>query len=375
MKHAVLSASASKQWINCPPSIRLSEGYPNKSSTYAAEGTAAHELCEHKLKALLGLPTKDPTQNLNYYNEEMEDCANSYASYLAELLEAAKENCADPLVLIEQRLDFSHWVPDGFGTGDCVIVADGTLYVVDYKHGLGVEVSAERNTQMMCYGLGALTMFDNIYNIEQVSMTVYQPRKSNISTFVMPKTELYQWADEVLSPASELAFAGGGEFSCGDWCRFCRAKMDCKARAVHNLQLAKYEFRPANLLTDRDIVSILADLDRLVSWAKDIKDYAFAEALAGKKWDGYKLVAGRSTRCYTDQNAVINVVAKAGYQPLEQTVLGVTAMEKMLGKKTFKELLGELVHKPEGKPTLVPVSDKRQEVNSTADAVEDFRGE
>lgn len=241
--HAILSASSSDRWLHCPPSARLCETYEDKGSDYAAEGTDAHELCEYKLKRALGMDASDPTENLTWYNEEMEDCANGYAAYILEMVEAAKESCADPKILIEQRVDFSRWVEQGFGTADCIIIADGTLRIYDYKHGLGVLVDATDNPQMKCYALGALELFDDIYDIDNVSITIYQPRRQNISTFEISKDELYKWADEVLKPTADLAFAGDGNFLCGEWCGFCKAKHECRARAEANLTLAQYDFK------------------------------------------------------------------------------------------------------------------------------------
>ena len=236
--HAILSASSSDRWLHCPPSARLCETYEDKGSDYAAEGTDAHALGEYKLKTALGMPVDDPTDSLKWYSEEMEDCTSGYAEYVLEQVEAAKETCTDPVVLIEQRVDFSRWVEQGFGTADCIIIADGTLRVIDYKHGLGVLVSAEENPQMQCYALGALELFDDIYDIDQVSMTIYQPRRQNVSTYEISKDDLYRWADEVLKPTADLAFAGDGNFLCGEWCGFCKAKNECRARAEANLKLA-----------------------------------------------------------------------------------------------------------------------------------------
>ena len=229
--HALLSASSSHRWLNCPPSARLGENYEDKGSDYAAEGTDAHTLCEFRLRQALGLIAEDPRENLTWFNEEMDDCAIGYATYVLELVEAARQACSDPVVLIEQRVDFSRWVESGFGTADCIIIADGILQVCDYKHGRGILVDADENPQMMCYALGALEMFDSLYDIRTVRMTIYQPRRDNISTFELPKEALYQWADEVLKPTADLAFAGNGNFLCGEWCSFCKAKYDCRARA------------------------------------------------------------------------------------------------------------------------------------------------
>jgi hypothetical protein len=362
--HAILSASSSHRWLNCPPSARLCETYEDKGSNYAAEGTDAHSLCEYKLRKALGMGAVDPSEHLTWYNEEMEDCANGYATYIMELVESAKETCADPVVLIEQRVDFSRWVEQGFGTSDAIIISDGTLRVIDYKHGLGVLVEADNNPQMMCYALGALELFDAIYDIDSVAMTVYQPRRQNVSTFEMSKDDLYRWAEEVLKPTAELAFAGDGNFLCGEWCGFCKAKHECRARAEANLLLAQYDFKLPPLLEDSEIEVILSRADQLVSWVNDIKEYALQQAISGKDWTGFKLVEGRSNRRYTDEAAVTQAVTNAGFDPYERKLLGITAMQKLLGKSRFEELLSAYIEKPQGKPTLVPESDKRPVMNN-----------
>ena len=362
--HAILSASSSDRWLHCPPSARLCESYNDKGSNYAAEGTDAHELCEYKLRRALGKEAKDPTENLTWFNEEMADCASSYAAYILELVEAAKQTCIDPVVLIEQRVDFSRWVESGFGTADCIIIADGCLQICDYKHGLGVLVSAENNPQMQCYALGALELFDGIYDIDTVRMTIYQPRRDNVSTYELSKEDLYRWADEVLKPTANLAFAGDGNFLCGEWCGFCKAKHDCRARADANIELARYDFKLPPLLTDEEVEEILARIDDLVAWATDIKEYALQQAISGKEWNGWKLVEGRSNRRYTNEAAVADTVSDAGFDPYEHKVLGVTALQKLLGKSRFDELLAAYIEKPQGKPTLVPESDKRPVMNT-----------
>jgi len=364
--HALLSASAAHRWLNCAPSARLTEGYPDDTSVYAAEGTDAHELCEHKLKRALGMKTRNPARRLKSYSPEMEDCANGYAAYILELIQAAKTKSIDPQVLIEQKLDFSRWVPEGFGTGDCVIIADGTLHVVDYKHGAGVVVEAENNPQLMLYALGALELFDAIYDIEQVAMTIYQPRRENISTFTMTKADLLAWATGTLAPAATTAFAGEGEYHAGEWCQFCKAKQNCRGRAEAHLALAQHEFKNPALLADDEVQTILTQVDDLVAWAEDVKSYALQQALAGKQWPGFKVVEGRSNRRYTNEPAVAAAVSNAGYDPYEHKVMGITAMEKHLGKPKFNELLADLVEKPAGKPALVPLSDKRPPINTAA---------
>ncbi len=372
--HALLSASSAHRWLNCPPSARLCEGYADTGSEYAKEGTDAHALCEHRLKQALGYAEENPdvTENLDYYNGEMEQCAYEYVTYVTELVEEAKKMCADPLVLIEQRLDFSAFVPHGFGTGDCVIIADGTLSVVDYKHGKGVEVSAVDNPQMMLYALGALGLFESIYDVDTIRMVIFQPRLSNVSVYTMPKEDLLYWANNELTTKAKLAYSGEGEFACGDWCRFCKAKAECRKRAEYNLELAKYDFAMPATLEDTEIAAILTKADELAAWASDVKEFALQQALSGVSYDGFKVVEGRSNRRYTDEKAVAAAVVDAGFNPYEQKLLGITAMTAALGKKKFADIIEKagLIEKPQGKPVLVPVSDKRPPLNT---AQEDFK--
>ena len=371
-EHAVLSASSANRWLHCPPSVRLSEGYMDKASVFAMEGTSAHELCEYKLRSGLGMEAENPTENLDFYNTEMEECAEGYATYILELVEKAKETCSDPVVMVEQRVDFSRYVPEGFGTADCIIIADETLNIVDYKHGKGVEVSAEDNPQMKLYALGALELFDCLYDISKVQMTIFQPRLSNVSVFVMDKADLLNWANDELTAKAELAFEGKGELCCGEWCKFCKAKANCKERARVNMEMAQYEFRKSSLLTDKEVVKILSRIDELTSWASDVKNFALEQAVRGKQWPGWKVVEGRSNRKYTDEGAVAQVVKNAGYNPYDEKIMGITNMTKMLGKEKFNELLGDFVERPQGKPTLVPEDDNRPRMNT---AKEDFKEE
>lgn len=363
-KHALLSASSSHRWLNCPPSARLCETYEDAGSDYALEGTDAHALCEYRLKKMLGQEAEDPTENLTYYNTEMSDCADGYVEYISELLTEAKKTCADPLVIVEQCVDYSRFVAEGFGTADCVIIGEGTLYVIDLKFGKGRKVEAEGNPQMRLYAIGALEIFDGLYDIDTISMTIYQPRLGNISTDVISKAELYEWAETVVVPTAELAFAGDGEYHCGEWCAFCKAKTECRERAQANMELARYEFKRPTLLTDEEVADILGKIDEIISWANDIKSYALEAAVDGKTWPGYKLVEGRSVRKFTDERAVAGTLVAAGYDPYEQKLLSMTELQKMLGKNTFDTLLGGLIYKPQGKPTLVPATDKRPEMNT-----------
>lgn len=223
-KHAFLSASASHRWINCPPSAKLCEGIKDESSHYAQEGTDCHELCAYLVEMALGRDVEDPTENLTYYSGEMQNCAEEYRDYVLEQFERSKKFCSDPMVFIEQRLDFSRWVENGFGTGDCVIIADEVLHIIDYKHGLGVLVESEGNSQMMCYALGALEAFDDLYDISTIEMTIFQQRRENVSTSSIRKDDLLKWAEDVLKPTAALAYEGKGEFKAGDHCQFCKVR-------------------------------------------------------------------------------------------------------------------------------------------------------
>ena len=371
-KHALLSASSMHRILECPPSARLCANIEDRASPYAQQGTDAHELCEYKVLSALGKAGHDPTEELEFYDAEMESCTEEYRNYVMEQLEEAKKFCKDPIVLVEQRLDFSKWVPDGFGTGDCLIVADDVLHIIDFKYGLGVLVEAEHNPQMMCYALGGLDIYDGIYDIKTIKLTVFQPRRDNVSTCTMSKEELLTWADTVLSPTAKLAYEGKGEFKAGEHCVFCKLKATCRKRAEYNLELAKYDFEMPATLEDTEIAAILPRLDNLVSWANDIKEYALQQALSGTKYDGYKVVEGKSNRKYTDESAVASAVTDAGFDPYEKHLLGVTAMTSLLGKTKFNELLGDLIEKPQGKPTLVPETDKRPALNTAKD---DFKEE
>ncbi|MDD3306933.1 MAG: DUF2800 domain-containing protein [Acetobacterium sp.] len=362
--HALLSASSSHRWIRCPPSARFCENFEDKGSDYAKQGSEAHSLCQFKLETMLGIKTTDPTADLSFYDEEMENCAENYALYVMEQVAKTKEICADPVVLIEQRLDFSRWVESGFGTGDCVIIADGTLSVIDYKHGKGILVEAENNPQMLCYSLGAVELFDGIFDFDTINITIYQPRRENISTYTLSKAELLQWADDVLAPAARLAYAGEGDFESGEHCYFCKAKATCRKRAEQNLELARYDFEMPATLEDEEIEAILLKVDDLVSWASDVKAYALQAAISGKEWASWKLVEGRANRKYIDETAVADAVVAAGFNPYEQKLLGITAMTSTLGKKQFEKVLGQLICRPQGKPTLVPESDKRPAMNT-----------
>ena len=364
-KHAILSASSSHRWLNCSPSARLEQEFEDRETEAAAEGTAAHALCEHKLRRALKLQSRRKPIS-KYDCDEMDMHTDNYVQFVLETLSEARQHCPDPLINIEQRLDFSCYVPDGFGTGDCIIISDKTMHVIDFKYGQGVLVDAEQNPQMMLYALGALRLFDSLYDIEDVAMTIYQPRRENISTWTISVADLKTWAEEELIPRAKLAFEGKGDFMPGPWCTFCKAAVKCRARAEEKLRLAQYEFARPPLLTDAEIEDILGKLDDLTRWAEEIKAYAQDAALNhGKQWHGYKVVEGRSVRKYSNEDAVVEAANAAGYHDIfRKTLLPITEMEKLMGKQEFQTILGGLIVKPAGKPTLVPASDKRPAITS-----------
>lgn len=364
-KHAVLSASASHRWLNCNPSARLELEFEDRESEAAVEGTAAHALCEHKLRKALKMRSRKPTST--YDSDEMDEYTDGYVTFVLETLEEARNVCTDPIILIEQKLNFSRFVPDGFGTGDCIIISDSTLHIIDFKYGQGVLVEAENNPQMMLYALGALEIYDGLYDIENISMTIYQPRRENISTWTIPVSKLQEWTENILIPKAEKAYKGEGDYCTGSWCTFCKAAVKCRARAEEKLKLAEYEFKAPPLLTDDEIEDILGKLDDLTKWANEITAYAQDAALNhGKEWRGFKVVEGRSNRKYTDEDAVAEAAKAAGYTDIyKQSLISITEMEKLMGKKGFAEILGGLIYKPPGKPTLVPASDKRQAITKS----------
>ena len=363
--HAILSPSGAHRWLHCTPSARLEQEFENAESVAAKEGTAAHALCEHKLKKALRMRSKRPVSD--YDTDEMEECTDAYVDFVIEQYGLAKQNCKDPLVLIEQRLDFSCCVPEGFGTGDCIIIADDKLHIVDFKYGMGILIQAEENPQMKLYALGALELYDALYDIKDVSMTIFQPRRENVSTWTISVEQLREWAENELKPKAQMAYNGEGEYLPGEWCNFCRAAIKCRARAEEKLRLAQLEFRMPPLLADAEIEEILTVLPDLVKWANEITAYATDAAVShGKEWRGFKIVEGRSVRKYRDEEKVAEAAQEAGYTDIyRKTLITLTEMQKLMGKKKFDEVLGSLICKPPGKPTLVPVTDKRPAINIT----------
>ena len=371
-KHAYLAASASHRWLKCPPSARLCAQEEDKGSPYAQQGTDAHELCQFLLEKALGRDCRDPTEDLTWYDGEMQEAAEGYRDFVLEQIAEARKLCPDPLVCVEQVLDYSKWVEHGFGTGDCVIVADDLLHIIDFKYGVGVLVDAEDNSQLKLYALGAIDTFGVLYNIRRVKLSIYQPRRQNISSWEISKEDLLTWADSILEPIAKLAYAGAGEFTPGNHCVFCKVKATCRARAEYNMELANQEMEDTPTLSPEEIAEILPRIDGLVSWAEDVKAYALRQALSGTRYPGWKLVEGKSNRRFSDDALAAKIAEDAGYEPWERRMLGVTALQKQLGRKKFDELLGSLVIKPQGKPVLAPDSDKRPLYNQP---INDFEEE
>ena len=377
--HARLNASSSHRWMMCPPSVKLSEQFPDKTSVYAEEGTFLHELSELKLHQFL----KDMEQSdidaqyadhrdNEFYTDEAESVTDEYVAFCIETIEAVRASCPDPLIMVEHRLDYSEYVPDGYGTGDLVIVADGIIEVIDFKGGRGVRVDATRNSQLMLYGLGALLEFDPLYDIKSVRMTIVQPRLSNTSSFEIAADELLKWAENAVRPKALQAANGEGELCAGEHCRFCKARYTCRTRSEYHMQLARRNFKEPDLLTDDEVAEILPVADSLNNWVQDLLAYATQQALDGKSWPGYKLVAGRSNRKYSSEAEVIKAATDAGYTDIYKTsLLGVGDLEKRMGRKAFRDILGKYVIKPTGAPTLVPDSDLRKPYTDAASAFND----
>ena len=409
--HALLSASSSKQWLNCPPSARLQEQFPNESSVYAEEGTFAHSVCEYKVKKYLHERVRRP-QSEEYYSEELEQSTDAYYEFVVSIIEDMKRAGCEPLVMVEERVDYSHIAPSGFGTADMVIIGHdaegkGILHICDYKNGKGVFVDYNHNTQMMLYALGALNAYGYIYPIEIVRMSIIQPRLENIGTCEMTADELISWGESIKDVA-KMAYEGKGEQKAGDWCRFCRAKPVCKACRDEALALCREEFldldagafseearaspeeddmnapytpdrtlptfKQPGLISIPELAEVLPTLNRISSWIESVFAFLSSEAINhAVTIPGYKVVEGRSKRVFTDTMAVVDTAIRNGYTDLyKQQLITLTEFEKMMGKKRFAELLGEYVAKPPGKLALVPESDPRPPVDLTNTPDQEF---
>ncbi|MDQ0154179.1 DUF2800 domain-containing protein [Robertmurraya andreesenii] len=372
-QHALLSASGAHRWMECTKAPRLEEMMEEETSVYAEEGTLAHEIAELKIAKEAGLISKQKYANRikklrldPFFTEEMDKATDVHKEFCIERFNEAKAATKDAVIMLEQRLDYSPWVPEGFGTSDTTIITDKTLEIIDLKYGKGIAVSAYENPQMKLYALGAINQFGILYDLETIQMTISQPRLDSISTFEMSVEDLLDWAETVVRPRAELAFKGEGDFVAGDHCRFCKVRATCRARANENMKLASLDFQQPALLTDEEVVEVLISIDNLISWAKDVQEFALAKAMdENKQWPGMKLVEGRGSRKYTDENAVVETLVAAGFNDdviYKKSLNTITALEKELGKKAFEELLGSLVTKAPGKIKLVPEEDKRPEI-------------
>lgn len=369
--HAALSASAAKRWLNCPPSVRLTENMPDTTSEYASEGTFAHALAELKLrKKFEAMKKSQYDKSLSeiksdpLYQPEMDGYTDQYLDYILSI--AHSYNKIKPYVAIEKRLDYSHIAPGGFGTGDCVMMCGNDLHIIDFKYGKGVAVSAEDNPQLKLYGLGALNEYSILYDINNVTLHIVQPRLADgISHWVLTAGQLIAWGARI-KPIAELAEKGQGEFKCGDWCRFCKAKAVCKTRAEYFLEAEKLENVPAELLTNSELGSILTRAQNIKNWISDIEDYALKEILDGRTVDGWKAVEGRSNRTIKDIDFAFSALISKGYDEAvlyERKPITLTALEKLIPKAELTELIGEQIIKPQGKPTLATSDDKRKDFN------------
>lgn len=380
-QHALLSASSAHRWLHCTGSPLLEKEFPDTTSVYAQEGTLAHELCELKLKKYTtvmpkGTYTRAHNKIMKYelWQNEMEGTSETYLEYVKEIMLSCE---IAPAVLIEKRVDFSRYVPEGFGTADCLILAGDTLHVVDYKHGKGVVVDADHNPQMMLYALGAMDELSLLYRFKSVHMVIVQPRVSNISEFTMTADELIEWGETIVKPKAEAAISGNGTFEAGDWCRFCRAKQQCKTRYESNDSLypqlsAQHDPR---LITLEELGEYLKRGRDMAAWLEDMKEYALSESLAGTDVPGWKAVEGRGSRAFTDTDEAVDTLIKNGIDEsvlYERRVLTLAQMEKAVGKKAFGEIVGNLVVKNPGKPTLVEESDKRPKITNQPTAADVF---
>ena len=363
--HAFLSPSSAERWYNCTPSAWLSDQFPDQGSVYASEGTEAHSLCEDMLKKALNLPAEDPRPSMQYFNQEMQDAASDYTQFILDRKAALEKKGRHPKVFIEQPVDLRAYIPESMGTSDCVIVSDREIQVIDFKYGY-YRVSAS-SLQLRLYALGALSTLPHRKSVRRVIMVIYQPRISNVDEFGMSVAALQQWGNTELIRRAGLAFSGQGDFQAGEWCRSCRARHMCRHLATHQLEIAKYEFRDPPLLTDEALADALKRAEELNNWVASVRNYATNALLQGRRLPGFKLVSGRSTRRFSDPEAAARRVEEAGKEPWEKRILSVAAMERLLGKKLFREMLSDLVTRPEGSPELTRADDTRPEWHPAED--------
>lgn len=381
MSHALLSASGSKKWLSCTPSVRLEEQLPETTSSYAEEGSLAHEIGELKLRKQFTDPMGPRAFNTklkklkenSLYQEEMNGHTDTYLNYVSEVVHSYN---SPPYIAIEKKIDYSQYAPEGFGTGDCIVIGGNTLHIIDLKYGKGIPVSAEDNSQMMLYALGAYYEYAFLYPIETVKMVIVQPRLNNISEYYMSVEGLLAWGESI-KPIAQKAFAGEGEFVPGEHCRFCRAKATCRARTEVHTALEDFKMMKPPLISNEEIGSILQKAKNLVQWVSDLEDYALSELLKGNAVEGWKAVAGRANRKFINVDLAFEILKIKGIDEAmlyERKPITLTAVETLLGKPQFKELLDGYIETPPGKPTIALESDKREAIKR-ASAQEDFSGE
>lgn len=375
--HAKLSASGSHRWMNCTPSALLeSEFGEDVRSIFADEGTLAHELSEAVIRKATGEHTEQQAEEIiaviqanELYNDEMPLEVQKYVDLVLERYAEAKKSDECAVLLIEQKFDFSHIVPEGFGTGDACIIANGVLEIIDLKYGKGVMVEAKENPQLKLYGLGAVETYDMVYTFDTVRLTIIQPRLDHIVSWDTSLNDLMAWGNDIVKPKAELAIEGKGIQKAGDWCRFCKVKARCATLAAESTRLARMEFKDPHLLTDEQLMQVYHQKDRLVDWANAVDEYVLKQAIEGKTWEGLKLVAGKSNRKWSNEEAVKSLLTEKGFPTdkfINSKLAGIGDVEKLVGKDLFPLLLTPFIIKPEGKPTLAPIEDKRPAFDSGA---------
>lgn len=379
-KHALLSPSAAHRWMNCTAAPLLERDVEDKSSTFAEEGTLAHAYCAKKLKEFLGLSVDEEKAEIaqldeQYHSGEMDEYTDTYKTIVLEKFNAARAKTKDAQLLVEVKLDFSHYVPDAFGTSDAIIIADGVMEVIDFKYGKGVKVSAVENPQMMIYALGAWDLFNFEYDIRKVRMTIVQPRIDNLSEFDLDAADLINWAVDELQPKANEAYAGGKQKP-GNWCQFCKVKANCKALSSMCIEAQQANPDPRKISKEVMESTILPLLPTFKTWLTGVEEYSLEQALSGVQYQGFKIVEGRSIRKITNPTAVMELLGKESFAKeayIKPTELrSITDLEKLIGKKRFGAICAEYINKPQGKPTLVPESDKRPAFNQAADDFKDI---
>ena len=379
-KHALLSPSAAHRWMNCTAAPLLEKDVEDKGSTFAEEGTLAHAYCAKKLKEFLGLSVDEEKAEIaqldeQYHSGEMDEYTDTYKTIVLEKFNAARAKTKDAQLLVEVKLDFSHYVPDAFGTSDAIIIADGVMEVIDFKYGKGVKVSAVENPQMMIYALGAWDLFNFEYDIRKVRMTIVQPRIDNLSEFELDAADLINWAVDELQPKANEAYAGGKQKP-GNWCQFCKVKASCKALSSMCIEAQQANPEPRKISKEVMENTILPLLSTFKTWLTGVEEYSLEQALNGVQYQGFKIVEGRSIRKITNPTAVMELLGNEGFAKeayIKPTELrSITDLEKLIGKKRFGTICAEYINKPQGKPTLVPESDKRPAFNQAADDFKDI---